>query len=208
MHMKRVLPIGLILLLTAALLWLGLFWQPEQIESINISSPPPGGDFTLNSVAGPVSLESLRGKVVVLYFGYTMCPDVCPTSLALLASALNGLSKDELEQVRALFISVDPDRDGLERLQTYAAFFHPSIQGVTGTDAQLADVAKRYGAAYKKNKQDDSAMGYVVDHSADLYVVDKSGKLREGIRHGTPPSEILEALRRALTIENNEQKQD
>lgn len=207
MYMKRVLPIGLILVLTVALLWLGLFWQPERIESINISSPPPGGDFTLNSATGPVSLESLRGKVVVLYFGYTMCPDVCPTSLALLASALHGLSKDELEQVRALFISVDPERDGLERLQTYAAFFHPSIQGVTGSDAQLADVAKRYGAAYKKNKQ-DSAMGYVVDHSADLYVVDKSGKLREGIRHGTPPGEILEALRRVLGTENSEQKQD
>ncbi len=196
--MKRVLPIVLILLLVAALIWLSMFWQVEPKTSIKVDAAPQGGDFILNSASGPVSLKFMRGKVVVLYFGYTMCPDVCPTSLALLAAALNGLSKDELEQVRPVFISVDPDRDGLERLQTYAAFFHPSIQGITGTNEQLADVAKKYGAAYRKNKQDNSAMGYVVDHSADLYVIDQQGKLRETIRHGTPPSEILKSLRRVL----------
>lgn len=195
--MKRVLPIVLILLLSAALIWLSLFWQLEPTEAIRVDAAPQGGDFTLNSASGPVSLESMRGKVVVLYFGYTMCPDVCPTSLALLASALRGLSDEELGQVRALFISVDPDRDTLERLQTYAAFFHPGIEGITGTDAQLADVAKKYGAAYRKNKQ-DSAMGYVVDHTADLYVIDRQGRLRESIKHGTPAREILKTLRKVL----------
>ena len=202
--MKKVLPLGLIMLLSIALVWLVLLWHPEQSDTIKISSVPQGGDFTLNSVSGPVSLESMRGKVVVLYFGYTMCPDVCPTSLALLSSALNGLSKDELEQVRALFISVDPDRDGLERLQNYAAFFHPSIQGVTGTDEQLAAIAKQYGAAYRKSKQ-DSALGYVVDHTADLYLIDRQGKLRESIKHGTPPNDILQALRRLLAAEQDKQ---
>lgn len=200
--MKRVLPLGLILLLSVVLVWLVLLWHPEQSGSIKISSAPQGGDFTLNSVSGPVSLKSMRGKVVVLYFGYTMCPDVCPTSLALLSSALNGLSKDELEQVRTLFISVDPDRDGLERLQNYATFFHPTMQGVTGTSEQLAVVAKQYGAAYKMTKQ-DSAMNYVVDHTADLYLIDQQGKLVESIKHGTPPNEILKSLRRLLGTENN-----
>ncbi len=202
--MKRVLPLGLILLLSVALAWLVLLWHPEQDESIKISSAPQGGDFILNSASGSVSLESMRGKVVVLYFGYTMCPDVCPTSLALLASALNGLSKDELKQVKALFISVDPDRDGLERLQSYAAFFHPSIQGVTGTDEQLAAIAKQYGAAYKKTKE-DSAMDYVVDHTADLYLIDQQGKLRGSIKHGTPPAEILKSLRQLLGTEQDKQ---
>ncbi len=201
--MKRVLPLGLILVISIALAWLVLLWHPEQNASIKISAPPKGGDFTLNSASGPVSLESLRGKVVVLYFGYTMCPDVCPTSLTLLASALKGLGQNELEQVRGLFISVDPDRDDLKRLQSYAAFFHPNIQGISGTNEQVAVVAKQYGAAYRKSKQDDSAMGYVVDHSADLYVVGRDGRLRESIRHGTPPSEILKTLRRVLDTENN-----
>ncbi len=199
--MKRVLPLGLILVLSIALVWLVLLWHPEQGASIKISAPPKGGDFILNSASGPVSLESMRGKVVVLYFGYTMCPDVCPTSLTLLATALNGLSKGELEQVRGLFISVDPERDGLDRLQTYATFFHPNIQGVTGTNEQVAVVAKQYGAAYRKSKL-DSAMDYAVDHSADLYVIGRDGKLRESIRHGTPPSEILKTLRRVLGTEN------
>jgi len=198
--MRRVLPIGLILLLSIALVWLVLLWNPEQSESIKISTPPKGGDFTLNSASGPVSLESLRGKVVVLYFGYTMCPDVCPTSLTLLSSALNGLRQNELAQVRGLFISVDPDRDSLEHLKTYAIFFHPNIQGVTGTGEEVAAVAKQYGAAYRKSKL-DSAMGYVMDHSADLYVIDRNGKLRESIRHGTPPVKIVKALRRVLGIE-------
>lgn len=201
--MKRVLPIGLIILLAAALAWLSLLWNPEPDTALNIRDVPQGGDFILNSASGPVSLEYMRGKVVVLYFGYTMCPDVCPTSLAILSSALRGLSEDELKQVRAFFISVDPDRDGLERLQTYAAFFHPSIQGITGNNEQIAVVAKQYGAAYRKSKQGDSAMGYVVDHSADLYVVGRDGKLLESIKHGTPPGEILKVLRRALGSENN-----
>lgn len=198
--MKRVLPIGLILMLSIALVWLVLLWHPEQSDSIEISSVPQGGDFILNSASGPVSMESMRGKVVVLYFGYTMCPDVCPTSLTMLASALNGLRKEELDQVGGLFISVDPDRDGLERLDTYATFFHPNIQGVTGSSEEVAAVAKLYGAAYRKSKL-DSAMGYAMDHSADLYVVGKDGELRESIRHGTPPMEIVKTLRRALGTE-------
>ncbi len=200
--MKRVLPLGLILLLSMALAWLVLLWHPESSQSIKIKPVPQGGDFTLNSASGPVSLESLRGKVVVIYFGYTMCPDVCPTSLTLLSYALNKLSKDDLDQVRGLFISVDPDRDDLEHLQTYAAFFHPNIQGITGSSEQVAVVAKQYGAAYRQSKQ-DSAMGYVVDHSADLYVIDRQGKLLETVRHGAPPREILQVLRRALGKENN-----
>lgn len=195
--MKRVLPIGLILLLAVALVWLTLLWNPEPSHSIKIKQVPKGGDFVLNSASGPVSLKSMRGKVVVIYFGYTMCPDVCPTSLTLLSTALNELTQEELEQVAGLFISVDPDRDSLERLQTYATFFHPILQGVSGSNEQVAAVAKQYGSAYRK-RVEESEMGYVVDHTADLYVVDREGKLQGSIRHGAPPSEILQVLRRTL----------
>jgi protein SCO1 len=199
--MKRVLPIGLILLLTVALVWLSLLWNPEPSQTIKVKQAPKGGDFTLNSASGPVSLKAMRGKVVVLYFGYTMCPDVCPTSLSLLSTALNELSQEELGQIKALFISVDPDRDSLERLQAYATFFHPILQGVTGSNEQVAAVAEQYGSAYRK-RAEDSAMGYVVDHTADLYVVDKEGKLQGSIRHGAPPSEILQVLRRTLAADS------
>lgn len=195
--MKRVLPIGLILLLAVALVWLSLLWNPEPQNSIKIKEVPKGGDFVLNSASGPVSLKSMRGKVVVLYFGYTMCPDVCPTSLTLLSTALNELSQEELKHIQGMFISVDPDRDSLERLQTYATFFHPNLIGVSGTNEQVAAVAKQYGSAYRR-RAEESEMGYVVDHTADLYVVGREGKLQGSIRHGAPPSEILQVLRRAL----------
>lgn len=195
---KRTALIGLILLLAAASIWLGVFWEPENSVSHEKSSVPQGGDFTLNSAAGPVELSAMRGKVVVLFFGYTMCPDVCPTSMGLLSSALSGLQKDELERVQGLFISVDPERDTLERLQAYGAYFHPRILGITGTAEQVASIAKMYGAAYRKSEQTSGA-GYVMDHTADLYVVDQAGRLHGSIRHGTPAGELLQLLRQLLS---------
>ncbi|MCP4129331.1 MAG: SCO family protein, partial [Gammaproteobacteria bacterium] len=122
--MKRGALIGLILLLAAASVWLGIYWQPEGTVSSEIAPAPQGGDFVLASAAGPVELAAMRGKVVVLFFGYTTCPDVCPTSLAILSMALNGLSEGEVEQVQGVFVSVDPERDSLEHLQEYGRYFH------------------------------------------------------------------------------------
>ncbi len=199
-YMKKVVPVSLILLLAAVLLWLVLYWQPDKNMSIGIVQTPMGGDFTLKAATGPVDLKAMRGKVVVLFFGYTMCPDVCPTSMALLTSALSGLSEDKAKQVQGLFISVDPDRDTLQRLQSYGAYFHPQILGVTGTREQVAAVAKMYGAAYRKSEQ-ASGTDYVMDHTADLYVVDQKGKLHSSVRHGTPPSDLLQLLRQLLKRE-------
>ena len=181
----------------AALLWLGIFWQPDKTASVGVVQAPKGGDFVLNSAAGPVDLKAMRGKVVVIFFGYTMCPDVCPTSMSLLSIALNGLSEAEMERVQGLFISVDPERDTLERLQTYGAYFHPGILGVTGTGEQVAAVAKMYGAAYRKSAHGSEA-DYVMDHTADLYVIDQDGRLHGSVRHGTSPNELLALLRRLL----------
>ncbi|HEB95969.1 MAG TPA: SCO family protein [Sedimenticola thiotaurini] len=195
--MKRLLPWILVVSLALALAWVMVSWHPGENDGGHLSGPPKGGDFVLQSADGPVSLEQLRGKVVVLYFGYTWCPDICPTSLGLLSAALNELSTQELARFQALFISVDPERDSVERLREYAAYFHPAILGVTGTPEQLQRVARQYGAAYRIVRQ-DSAAGYLVDHSADLYVIDKQGRLRETLHHGTPPERILEVLKRYL----------
>lgn len=195
--MKHALPATLIVLLALGLAWMLLFWQPASPPAPTVVEPPQGGDFTLQSYAGPVSLSDFKGKVVVLYFGYTWCPDICPTSLALLSTALDGLTEAERSDVQALFISVDPERDSVDHLKEYGEYFHPRILGITGTPGQLSKVAHQYGAAYRIVRQ-DSAAGYLVDHSADLYVIDRQGQWVDTIHHGTPAEQIAAVLKKWL----------
>ncbi|MCG7996419.1 MAG: SCO family protein [Candidatus Thiodiazotropha taylori] len=157
-----------------------------------------GGDFTLRSSQGEFSLQQLRGKVVLLYFGYTKCPDVCPSSLALLSQALNELRDAELQQVQGLFISVDPKRDGFQALDDYVSYFHPNLIGVTGSEAEIAQVAKLYGAQYLEVPLEESAFAYAVDHSATTYLISPQGELRFLLPHQTPSVMILEAIRYLL----------
>jgi len=194
---------GLILLLAAALVWVLFYWNPEPGQShqqLNIQSAPAGGDFELNSYRGPVSLKALRGKVVALYFGYTQCPDICPTSLGYLNLALSQLTPEELAGFQGLFVSVDPERDSLQRLKEYGEYFNPAILGVTGSVAQIDAVVQQYGAAYRLTET-GSQMGYIVDHSADTYLIDRQGRLRSVLSHGTSPIDVLTELRKLLKQE-------
>ncbi|HDK38021.1 MAG TPA: SCO family protein [Thiolapillus brandeum] len=160
--------------------------------------PGMGGDFTLRSAAGEVSLKDFRGKVVLIYFGYTSCPDVCPTSLGALSAALKKLSSSEMDQIQPLFISIDPVRDDLEKLREYAHYFHPKMIGMTGDLAYLQTLAKRYGAYFRKAEVENSSLGYAVDHSSTIYVVGKDGKLVDMIQHSGSPKRILEHIRGVL----------
>ncbi len=157
----------------------------------------PGGEFELQSLQGPVKLSDFRGKLVLIYFGYTHCPDICPTALALTTGALKQLNPQDLAQVQTLFISVDPKRDTPERMAEYAGFFHPSIIGLTGSEAQINDVARRFGAYYSI-ADGASADSYEVDHSSQTVVVDRDGQVQMAIRHGTPSPEVLEVIRQYL----------
>jgi len=157
-----------------------------------------GGDFVLNSVDGPVSLADYRGKTVVLYFGYASCPDVCPTSLGLLSLALRKLEPEELEKLQVMFISVDPERDTVDKLKTYAEAFHPNMIGITGSAKEIAAVARHYGVMYAKVEMPNSALGYSVDHSSRYYVVGKDGAVKKFIEHGTAPKEIVTQLRSVM----------
>ncbi|RTZ60339.1 MAG: SCO family protein [Gammaproteobacteria bacterium] len=157
-----------------------------------------GGDFTLQSAHGPVSLKDFRGKVAVIYFGYTACPDICPTSLGMMATAFRSLSRDELDQVQGIFISVDPERDTPEVMDKYATFFHPKILGLTGTPQDIAKVAKKYAVYYKKARLEGSAMGYGMDHSSSIYIVGKNGQIADIVAHGAKPASIAEAIRKAM----------
>lgn len=157
---------------------------------------PPGGDFTLNSTTGPVELRSLRGKVVLIYFGYTHCPDICPTSLAAVSKALSALTPAERDKVAALMISVDPPRDTPERMREYTSFFHPRLVGLVGTPTETEALAKAYGAGYTRAPARPDG-GYLVDHAAGIYVVDPAGRLCE-ILHIVTTDAVLAAVRKHL----------
>jgi protein SCO1/2 len=186
-------------LLAALVLGLAFFWHPELPERpLPRAAMSEGGEFTLQSADGPVSLKDFRGKVVLIYFGYTYCPDICPTSLAATAEGLKELTPDELARVAMIFVSVDPRRDTPARLKEYARFFHPAIVGVTGTPEEIAEVAKRYGVFYAEQSVATAGDGYVVDHSADTYVVAPDGKLVGRIAHATAPDQVAAIIRKYL----------
>lgn len=192
-----VITLGLSLLSLVA--GIALFWflfSGQQKEQQGY--PGFGGDFILQSAKGPVALSDYRGKIVVLYFGYTYCPDVCPTSLGLLSLALRQLQPDELSEIQTFFISVDPERDTPEKLKVYTQAFHPSITGITATADKIAEVAKRYGVMYMKVDLPGSAMGYAVDHSSRYYVIGRDGMVKKFIEHGTSPDDIVTSLRESL----------
>ncbi|UCV09717.1 SCO family protein [Dechloromonas denitrificans] len=195
---ERIL-IAIAALLAALILGLAFFWSPELPERpLPMAALPPGGDFTLQSSTGPVSLKDYRGKVVLVYFGYTYCPDICPTALAATADGLKQLTAEELTRVAMLFISVDPERDSPARLKDYVEFFHPNIVGVTGSSESLAEIAKRYGVFYARQKVETAGDGYVVDHTSDTYVVGPDGRLLSKISHASPPDQVAAEIRKRL----------
>lgn len=184
--------------LVIVLVWLLLFWEPGSDNADStLTTGPTGGEFSLQSADGPVTLNDYRNKVVVLYFGYTFCPDICPTSLSLLSVTLNELTADELQQVQAVFVSVDPERDTLKHLNTYAGYFHENIIGATGSRAQIDAAVKKYGAGYNIVKSASEA-DYSVDHTSYTYIIDKSGKLRFSLPHGTSADEVSKSIRSLL----------
>ena len=196
---KRVSVIVLIVSLTILIAGSLFLWQSNTSKNGMIKGYPGlGGDFILQSAEGPVSLSDYKGKTVVLYFGYAFCPDVCPTSLGLLSLALRKMKAEELEKLQAFFISVDPERDTVEKLKTYTSAFHPGIKGITGTADEIADVAKRYGAMYMKVELPGSAMGYAVDHSSRYYIIGSDGEVKKFIEHGTSPDDIAASLRAVM----------
>lgn len=172
--------------------------SPNRGEVLVVEPRSIGGDFVLTGNSGPVALEDLRGKAVLMTFAYTSCPDVCPTVLAFMGQALDGLNEQELQELQALFITLDPDRDTIDVLTEYAHYFHDSILGLTGTEKQIAGVARLYGVRYYHVEVNGLPPGYAVNHSPATYLLDQDGTLRFAFPQGTPPSVLLDALRHVL----------
>lgn len=188
--------IGLSIILVIVLL-VFIQQQPKPVEQ-RILGGSLGGDFTLTSLDGPVSLSDYRGKVVVLYIGYTYCPDICPMALAVLGQALRHLPEEHSEQIQGFFISVDPERDTLEHLQSYSAFFSPQIVGITGDKADIDTVVQQYGAFYRRVDMRNSAMEYAIDHSSRLYLIDRDGNFAAAISHSISPDQLMRHLQELL----------
>ncbi|HCA26684.1 MAG TPA: SCO family protein [Betaproteobacteria bacterium] len=174
----------------------GFYWLSMNHPSPNSAGAPQGGDFTLQSADGPRSLHDFRGKVVLLYFGYTFCPDICPTTLTLIGQALSSLSPAQQAQIQGIFVTVDPARDTAQKMKAYVRYFYPGLIGLTGNPQEIAAVARRYGVVYRKHKEKSG--GYLIDHSAFIYLIGRHGKLRRTLPHGAPAAAIAAALRQLL----------
>ncbi len=124
-----------------------------------------------------VCLSDLKGKVVLMFFGYTHCPDVCPTALQTLSKTMELLSEEERSRVQVVFVSVDPERDTPEIAQKYAEYFYPTFMGLTGTPEEIRKVAKDYMVYYEKVKG-QSEGEYLVDHTAFIYLITPDGTLK------------------------------
>jgi protein SCO1/2 len=156
-----------------------------------------GGDFALTDHDGrPFQLSSVRGKVVLIFFGYTFCPDVCPTTLSKLSAAADRLGADR-DRVTALYITVDPKRDTPAVMREHLSMFGVRAVGLTGTDAEIAQVASRFGAAFEVEAADSEAR-YTVAHTTTLYVLDREGRTRLLLPYGATVDDVVAGIRRLL----------
>lgn len=169
---------------------------PPQMNGSAIEPPVAVDNFTLRSGSGEVTLSQFRGKYIILYFGYTSCPDVCPTTLSGLREALSRLG-DKAEQFQVIFVSVDPGRDSPEYASTYASRFNPSFLGLTGSQEEIDIVTKQFGIFYQLNPPDESGF-YTVDHTASALVLDRNGNLTLTWPYGLQPDQLEEDMRTLL----------
>ncbi|KZX82232.1 hypothetical protein A3715_00285 [Oleiphilus sp. HI0009] len=171
--------------------------EPEDVKAAYLTA----GDFMLESGGETFSSKTLRGQPYILYFGFTSCPDVCPLGLTVIRDALN--SSDQLNDIPAVFVSVDPERDTSEVLGSYVSFFHPNIIPVRGDLVATQELAKRYGTYFIKaplsTGASDDPTQYTIDHTAYYFVVDGQGKLVRVLEHNAKPEELSQALLKLLS---------
>ncbi len=170
------LGIGLIVGVVLAVVGVFVLEKPYTYQGSVIDPPSQAADFTLEATDGFVfRLAEQRGKVVLLFFGYTHCPDVCPTTLYDYKQIIEQLGR-QVDDVQFVFVTVDPERDTLEHLAAYVTAFDPRILGLSGSPEALNEVYAHYGV-YVEKKDVGSAAGYLVDHTARVYVIDRDGNL-------------------------------
>ncbi|MBS3916882.1 MAG: SCO family protein [Sulfuritalea sp.] len=179
--------------LALALLLAGCDSQP-QFGNTDISAAGYATDFALTDHTGkPRTMADFRGKAVVIFFGYTQCPDVCPTTMTGMAEAVKLLGP-EAGKVQVLFVTVDPERDTPQLLAQYVPVFNPSFLGLYADEQTIAKTAMDFRIFYKK-QPGSTPTTYTVDHTAGSYIYDPQGRLRLYIKHGEKPEVIAKDLK-------------
>jgi protein SCO1/2 len=202
--MKKTLLIGAVVLLSGVALGMVALGsrlgfrqpaRPEQgLRSGTFDPPRDAPAFSLDGSNGKkLGPRDQLGKVVIVEFGYTYCQEVCPVTLAHLTEVYKKLG-NEARDVQLIYVTVDPARDNPERLREHLTAYNPSFLGATGTPAELLAVQKSYGVVAKQVVSTDPKLGYAVDHSSSLYLVDRQGKLRGLVPFGTPVDDIVHDL--------------
>ncbi len=177
--------------LMGALLAAGwLFSRPYELRGSVLEPAPPAPDFQLSRSDGSVfHLAEENGKVNLIFFGYTNCPDVCPATLGEMKTVYDRLGGDAAG-VNVVFVTVDPQRDTAQRLAAYTAAFDPNFIGLSGTEEALSKIWAAYGV-FREVTAGDTALGYLISHTARVYVVDRRGGLRLTYAFGTPVDDIF-----------------
>ena len=194
---KKILWVGLGAMFLVALATVVVFFtsQNNRLRGSVIEPAMPAAEISLTDQNGqPFRLADHRGKVVLLFFGYTYCPDVCPATLAELRAARTLLKPEDAARVQVVFITVDPARDTAASIQEYVSRFDPTFLGLSGTEAELSAVWQAYGV-FREIEQSDSVAGYLVAHTSRVYVVDVNGNLSLSFAFGTPPADVANDLR-------------
>ena len=193
--LKYVLMLTVIMLVGVGL---AFYFQPPSVDERIKLGETLGGDFKVQSSQGELKLSDFSNKIVLLFFGYTSCPDVCPTSMAISTQAFQQLSKEEIDSVAGIFLSVDPDRDTLEKLDQYTSYFHSNFYGVTAEKTSIDKIVRQYGGYYRKVDLGDSALGYAVDHSSRFYIINQQGELAKALPHTVTPRALADEIRALL----------
>jgi protein SCO1/2 len=191
------------LLLVAALAGVALWWQGRQGGEVPVlgkvvssGAVAVGGPFTLTGTDGKrVSDQDFRGRYMLVYFGYSMCPDVCPTTLAVMADALARMG-DQAKNIVPVFITIDPERDTPDAIKKYVAAFGPQFVGLTGTPDQIAKVEKEFRVYAKKGPVENGT--YAMDHSSVMYLMGPDGKLKSFYDEATTPEDLAQKLEAKL----------
>lgn len=197
---KRILLTGISLAALIALLAVIIIFTGDyQYEGVLIDPPLPAPPINLTASNGQqFQLEDYQGKVLLLFFGYTSCPDVCPSTLADMKQVMAALG-DLSNQVQVVFITVDPQRDTVEKLGSYMSLFDPRFLGLTGDEASLGQAWSGYGVFREVDTESETAAGYLVNHTSRLYLISPEGQLALTYSFGTPPEDIAKDVKHILT---------
>lgn len=161
-------------------------------------APSVGGPFTLvNHNGETVTEQDFRGRFMLLYFGFTFCPDICPTELGVMAAAVNALG-EKGEQVTPALITIDPERDTPDVLARYVALFHPRLVGLTGTPEQIDAAARAWHVYYGKVEDESVSEAYTMDHSSIVFLMGPDGEYLKLFRPQTPPDEMAREVAKYL----------